>query len=710
MTFHFKIQLKEYKKPEVWRQVSVPSNYSFLQLHKVINIIFGKQQEISTFSFSPLNSDYNFRISSMLFSLGSEKAAKTTLLSSIFKKLGQTLIYIPDLEEQWTLHIILERIAHNKTTYPESLAGEGAYPPETCEGIEDYEEMKKILLEKEHPQYKSTLAWLELNEDETWEERYKFDLREVNEQLMNIDAPIKSFRKYTVVKHHTFDEIYGLTPELWNEIDKKNSEFQQNKNLNRISKELENLANRHPNIPHFKNMLAAIYMKKGDKSRFFEMSNQLFVEYPNYIIARCNLIKQYLEDDLIDEAEKLVGRSCNLSELYPNRNGRFTEVEIYNYHVVVFKYLLKINNKNDAENHLTYLEHFYPEVCEENRFRMKLQFAYRSKNDDIYIERKEVEVIPERIAASEGAPDFENPEVKIFYEKDAFIEREILKRIMELPRASLIRDMEKILIDSVERFNYFEKNSSGEVLQNAPIHALIILSAFEAEEALDSLFTVLRQDSNYYYFWYGDMLTEDFWRYIYMMGKNRLDKLKDFIFEPHRYTYARTAVSSAIFQLAFNQNERKNEVLKWHEETLRYLLDHQDDHNVLDTHVYDSLLNNFIDVAGKEQLPIIMSVYDEKFVDQNYRPLSLYLIKKYLVNKKPDYRVHNIFTTIEQYYDEWQRWYKNNDTIDAENNSHYDFLDDEEETLKPFIAPPKVGRNDPCPCGSGKKYKKCCGR
>lgn len=23
---------------------------------------------------------------------------------------------------------------------------------------------------------------------------------------------------------------------------------------------------------------------------------------------------------------------------------------------------------------------------------------------------------------------------------------------------------------------------------------------------------------------------------------------------------------------------------------------------------------------------------------------------------------------------------------------------------------PKIGRNEPCPCGSGKKYKKCCGR
>jgi SWIM/SEC-C metal-binding protein len=27
---------------------------------------------------------------------------------------------------------------------------------------------------------------------------------------------------------------------------------------------------------------------------------------------------------------------------------------------------------------------------------------------------------------------------------------------------------------------------------------------------------------------------------------------------------------------------------------------------------------------------------------------------------------------------------------------------------EPARALPKVGRNDPCPCGSGKKFKKCC--
>jgi preprotein translocase subunit SecA len=28
---------------------------------------------------------------------------------------------------------------------------------------------------------------------------------------------------------------------------------------------------------------------------------------------------------------------------------------------------------------------------------------------------------------------------------------------------------------------------------------------------------------------------------------------------------------------------------------------------------------------------------------------------------------------------------------------------------KPVRVGKKIGRNDPCPCGSGKKYKKCCG-
>jgi hypothetical protein len=31
-----------------------------------------------------------------------------------------------------------------------------------------------------------------------------------------------------------------------------------------------------------------------------------------------------------------------------------------------------------------------------------------------------------------------------------------------------------------------------------------------------------------------------------------------------------------------------------------------------------------------------------------------------------------------------------------------------EEGARPVVSRDKIGRNDPCPCGSGKKHKKCC--
>src|SRR5690606_5768562 len=34
---------------------------------------------------------------------------------------------------------------------------------------------------------------------------------------------------------------------------------------------------------------------------------------------------------------------------------------------------------------------------------------------------------------------------------------------------------------------------------------------------------------------------------------------------------------------------------------------------------------------------------------------------------------------------------------------------DQAGSVQPVRREAKVGRNDPCPCGSGKKYKKCCG-
>jgi uncharacterized protein YecA (UPF0149 family) len=41
---------------------------------------------------------------------------------------------------------------------------------------------------------------------------------------------------------------------------------------------------------------------------------------------------------------------------------------------------------------------------------------------------------------------------------------------------------------------------------------------------------------------------------------------------------------------------------------------------------------------------------------------------------------------------------------------HYKEVERNGSILQTVQNEKKVGRNDPCPCGSGKKYKKCCGK
>ena len=48
------------------------------------------------------------------------------------------------------------------------------------------------------------------------------------------------------------------------------------------------------------------------------------------------------------------------------------------------------------------------------------------------------------------------------------------------------------------------------------------------------------------------------------------------------------------------------------------------------------------------------------------------------------------------------------DAIFDKETQHKLFL--EQRKSHTIIKPKKIGRNDPCPCGSGKKYKYCCGR
>ncbi len=106
-------------------------------------------------------------------------------------------------------------------------------------------------------------------------------------------------------------------------------------------------------------------------------------------------------------------------------------------------------------------------------------------------------------------------------------------------------------------------------------------------------------------------------------------------------------------------------------------------------------------------------IYDQK--RKNY-PLSLhYFLKSYILQQQ-----------IETPKKETERYIANlRRKLGLQRFTHTveDILQQLSDDQKPYLnvdkflqddtvrrTEPKVGRNDPCPCGSGKKYKKCCGR
>jgi preprotein translocase subunit SecA len=53
------------------------------------------------------------------------------------------------------------------------------------------------------------------------------------------------------------------------------------------------------------------------------------------------------------------------------------------------------------------------------------------------------------------------------------------------------------------------------------------------------------------------------------------------------------------------------------------------------------------------------------------------------------------------------------DDWDEEDEEDDDWDEDDDDEAEPKfvvkqLSSSKIGRNEPCPCGSGKKYKKCC--
>lgn len=534
--------------------------------------------------------------------------------------------------------------------------------------------------------------------------------------------------KYNLTSNPTYlDKKYKITPKIDQLLEETYYPAIQGKQS--AIKKLQNYIRDYPHIPHFKNYLEKAYEQSGNEEKARQVNERARREHPDYLYAKLNYANHLIRDGEPERVPEILGEELDLKALYPER-AEFHYKEVLGFFKTCLQYYLAVDEQDNANKCLELMETIDPDdpVTEEALsywFRNNMENASRRLQEEQERRRSvEARSYDKSVQTSEP-PTFTHSEIRMLYEQDMQIDHDLISDILELPRESLVSDLEAIVEDSIRRYEYFREINDQEGYWDAgrfsfPMHALFLLAELESEQSLELVLRLLRQGEDLLDFWFGDVLQEHFWVFLYQMGQHRLSDLKAFVQEPDNFTYARITVPQTVTELALHQPERRQEALDWYRDLFRYFLENLEDDRVIDTDLISLMVWNCVDFNAHELGDVISDLYRNDLVEPNMAGQEEEVMQdlrdpKHQKNPRP---VHGIYQHYEEFVDSWYRddteevdWDATKDSeFDSNGGSLFSSLLQNNPAMQPFEAEEEPGRNDPCPCGRGKKYKHCCMR
>lgn len=485
-----------------------------------------------------------------------------------------------------------------------------------------------------------------------------------------------------------------------------------------IIKKLEALTVKYPNALALKNYLVIAYKMRGENGKAKEINERLFAEHPNYLFSKISKAEEYLENGEPEKVREVLGDTLELKALYPDRDW-FHISELTNFFSIVTSYYLAVGNLTAADIQIERLNKLCPEHRNLSFLSKKVLLArleiYQKRMQES--EEKRIKVISDKPTPKcndTKFPFFYHTELIELYNYEYDIPQSLLADYLSLPRESLILDLETIIMDAVARNEFFVNNSS-ELSNYFPIHAIYLLSELKSENSLSVIFTILSYNSDFLDFWFGYELAEYLWKPIYILGKNNVDSLKEFILKPGIDYHTKMAVSEAVTQMYYHKDKSKIEVLGFYTEVFNGFLFANLNDNLIDSSLIGFLLCDCLDMNLIELLPLINQLFEKEYVNEmivgSFEDVkSGFSNPSRIKDKKEVLDIYKEYQKLIGYSDENADWKKQRDELVKQYDDYEEVVSESrftESTARP-ITVNKVGRNDPCPCGSGKKYKKCC--
>jgi hypothetical protein len=469
--------------------------------------------------------------------------------------------------------------------------------------------------------------------------------------------------------------------------------------------ELKKLIVRFPSYPVLKNYLVVAYRISGKVRRGRAVEKEVYQLHPDYLFARLGEANHQLINGNPDKARELLGPRLRLADLHTEDRPIHVSEWLAYYRCVGLLYA----ESGEVKAAQAIINAFHNQGFDDDETELleRMLMAARMRKLKERLDKDErtqirVKVPPlPRNAGERKYYDPQHPEMEGIYEYGLDFPEAFFAEILALPRETAIRDLVGIL-DTEICFGPILMRE-GENPSWTPIHALFLLSTMEASDAVDVALRFYGQHPDVLEYWFGEVIS---WEPVYGILGNDLPRVAEWMKTPDLSYEGRRMVADALSQLAMQRPEKREAILAWFADVLGFLRDSPPKDNILDTRLVSSLISCLMDLRAAELGPLVGDLAAKGYVS-DFMVGSLEDVLKEL-SSPPEAHHKMPVLSMTKFYRKLTQPEKSAAPNFQESGLESLFGGAVSPKISAPATQPSAGRNDPCPCGSGKKFKKCC--
>jgi hypothetical protein len=249
-------------------------------------------------------------------------------------------------------------------------------------------------------------------------------------------------------------------------------------------------------------------------------------------------------------------------------------------------------------------------------------------------------------------------------------------------------------------------DADGEYM--AHLYAMYLLAQFRETRAYPLMVRIALLPSDLLESLFGDCITESLGQVLASVCGGDLEGIQSIIENPTADEWVRGAALGGLTALVGAGIKSREEILSYFAELFHGKLT---DKNEI---VWSELVSYSTDLYAPELLGEIQKAYEDGLVDPTFIGLDdvrndLAKGKEWAMERLAADPHRQLITNAIKEMEWWDSFKeKKPSTATTALEANESRWNDSYSGFK--RTAPKIGRNDPCPCASGKKYKKCCGQ